>query len=254
MEQTRPVRRTRRRRRRSPLAKLFTFCLISFVLFMGVSVFFRVSVIDVEGDTRYSREEIIQASGVDYGARLFLLNSAAAESGIRSNLSHVETVEVNRRFPGRLEIAVQDATPLAAVRTENGYLILDREARVLARGEAQPAANLIKIWGVVPILPVEGEVLSLGDEEREKVQYLRALLSAIYQERVAYRVESIDLSRVNDLRLNYDGRFEVHFGPNRLVDEKVRAMIRVGEALDEDEQGVIDLSQGRNAYFRPEGI
>ena len=254
MEQQRPIRRTRRRRRRSPLAKLFTFCLICFVLFMGISVFFRVSVIYVEGDTRYSREEIIRAAGVDYGARLLLLNSAAAESGIRSNLHHVETVEVNRRFPGRLEIAVQDATPLAAVWTDKGYLILDREGRVLTRGETEPAAGLIKIWGIVPILPVEGEVLALGEEGREKVQYLRALLSAIYQEGVAFRVESIDLSRAHDLRLSYDGRFEVHFGSNRLVNEKVRAMIRVGDALDEDEKGIIDLSQGRNAYFRPEGI
>ena len=253
MEQNQAVRRTRRRRRRSPIGRLLTFCLICLVLFFGVSVFFQISVIHVEGITRYSRDEIIEAAGVGYGSRLFLVNSTAAENGIRSRLSHVETADVSLRFPGRVEITVKDARPLAAVRTDNGYLILDRECRVLQRGDSAQAAGLITIWGIDPILPTEGEILALGEEEREKIPYLRELLTALYNEDVAHRVERIDISWVNDLRLIYDDRFEVHFGGNRQVDAKVRAMIRVSETLGSYEEGIIDLSQGRNAYFRPDG-
>ena len=251
MEPNKAYRQRRRRRRRSPLGRVFRFCLICLVLFFGISVFFQVSAIYVNGETRYSSAEVIEAAGVGYGTRLFLVNNSAVESGIRARLPFANEVEVSRRFPSRLEITVNDAAPIAAVWSENGYLILDKQSRVLERGDRSLAEGLISIQGVNPILPVEGQVLVLGDEEREKVAYLRELLSALAAAGIADQVESIDLSRATDLRLRYADRFEVHFGPNRHVEEKVRALVRVSEALGDLERGVIDLSQGRNAYFRP---
>ena len=68
------ARRNRRGRRRNRgrfgfLYKLLSFLLILAAIFAGCVVFFRVETVAVTGQSPYSQEEIIQASGVERPGR-----------------------------------------------------------------------------------------------------------------------------------------------------------------------------------------
>ena len=78
-EKLSPETRKRQRRRNPSMAiKLITmFALVAALLFC-VLIFFKVEVIEVEGSSHYSDEEIISASGLAEGDNLVLINKAAA--------------------------------------------------------------------------------------------------------------------------------------------------------------------------------
>jgi len=206
----------------------------------------------VEGDTRYTGEQVQAASGVDHRAHMFFINPAAIRDNIRRQLPYADQVEIRRQFPGSLEITVTDSAPIAFIRAERGYLILDRQCRVLEIRDSLDLPDLIPIVGVSPILPVEGTIITPGEIGQGKVTYLQSLLPIIEGLGIADQVERIEVAHVNEIRLIYaDGRFEVLLGPNRDLDYKLAMLLGTVERIGEYERGIIDLSQGGPAHFRP---
>jgi len=228
-----------------------TFLGVVIVLFFGIAVFFQISEIRVEGETRYSSEEIQEASGVRRGDHMFSINATTIFRNIQGQLPYVEEVSVQRIFPSRLEITVRDGIPLAFIRTGQGNLLLERRCRVLEICTGPPMSGLIEIEGLDPILPREGEVIALGEAGSGKVAYLQNLFALLEEMGMLHDVETIELANANDLRLHYAGRFIVLLGQNRDLDYKLAMLLGTVERLGAYEMGVIDLAQGGPAHFRP---
>ena len=67
-----------RRRGRGRFGLLFkVLCLLALVVALtaGATVFFRVEVVSVEGNHRYSREEIVEVAGIQQGDNLYAWNN-----------------------------------------------------------------------------------------------------------------------------------------------------------------------------------
>ena len=243
---------SKRRRRRSFLGKFFMFLLICLILFLGLTVFFRVNEIEVSGDTRYSRQEIIEASGVELGAQLLLLREDTVRENILSRLPYAGRVEIVTRFPSRIEIIVTEALPLAFLRAEGAYLFLDRSARILERTEQRPMQRLVYLQGLeTPILPREGEVLALGEDGREQLLYLKDILELFGNLGLVPWISELDMSDVHNPQFIYDERFTVLLGPRQNVRHDMNMFVGILAELDEDEFGIIDL-RPENPFFRQE--
>jgi len=227
-----------------------TFLFICLILFLGVSVFFRVNEIEISGDTRYAREEIIEASEIEFGAHLFFLREDAARANILSRLPYTGHVEIVRRFPSRIEIIVTEALPVAFLWADGGYLLLERSARILERTDHRPMQRLIYLQGLeTPILPREGEVLALGEEGREQLAYLQEILDLFGNLGLVPWVSELDMSDVHNPQFVYDERFTVLLGPRQNVRHDLNMFVGILAELDEDEFGIIDL-RPENPFFR----
>ena len=80
-------RKSNRRRRRGSfgfLYKLLSTLAICAVVVAALTLFFRVDTIEVTGTERYTTQEVIDASGVDTGDNLFLLNKYSVDQDIRT--------------------------------------------------------------------------------------------------------------------------------------------------------------------------
>jgi len=215
-------------------------------------VFFRVSEIQVVGDTRYSRAEIIAASEIEFGSHLFFLREDAVRENILSRLPYAGHVEMARRFPSRIVITVREALPVAFLWTEGGYIILDRSARILERVDSRPIQRLVFVEGLrTPVLPRAGEILSLGEEGRTQLQYLQGILGAFSIHGLVPWVSVLDMQDVYNPQFYYDGRFTVLLGPNRNLQHKMDMFVGIVATMDDDEFGVIDL-QPERPVFRQE--
>ena len=69
--------RKRRQGRFSFLYKVLVFAAICGAIAVALALFFKVETIVVEGNVRYTEDEIREASGVSPGDNLFLLNRSA---------------------------------------------------------------------------------------------------------------------------------------------------------------------------------
>ena len=122
-------RRYNHKRRRGSLSflyKLLAFVLICTAISLALTLFFRIRSIEVSGNDRYTRQEIIDAAGVSEGDNMFLMNKYSAAERIRRALPYIETVQFRRSLPDGLSIIVTEcADPAAIVQDGKAYLLCD---------------------------------------------------------------------------------------------------------------------------------
>lgn len=133
----------RRRRRGSSgfLYKLLSVLVICVCLVAALTLFFRVDSIVITGQTRYTEEEIREASGIQAGDNLILLNKYDARQRILDALPYIESIGIHRRPPDTLTIEVQDCGTPAALEQDGSTwiisskgMIVDQQAGGIRRG------------------------------------------------------------------------------------------------------------------------
>ena len=107
-----PQRNSRRRRHRRGRFSLLFYVLAAVAalaaLTLGVTVFFQLEKVEVEGNSRYTAEEVVAASGLEIGDNLFRMNKNKISSSIREKLPYIEGVTPVRQLPNTIVIVVQE--------------------------------------------------------------------------------------------------------------------------------------------------
>ena len=239
----------RKKKKRSALYAPIAFLLIVIALLFGLSVFFRVNNIEVEGNSYYSVEEIIEASGIERGDNLFFINRFSVIPRIYSRLPYVETANIRRTLPNRLVIEVTESSAIAYISADDGVWIIDRSCKLLSRAEGVSLDGLIRVDGLRPIAPEVGEIIAPGEAETPKVAYLSAILKQISDLGLRNDITWIDVSNVSSPSFDYLGRFTVKLGTNENVEYKFQCLLSAVRALEEGDRGTLDLSIDRQAHL-----
>lgn len=124
-----------KKKRRKKRAKVVFFTLL-FVLMMltlailSVTVFFNAETILVEGNTRYTAEELLETGGLKVGQNLFRLDKFEVIDRMET-LPYVKSVTIKRKLPNTLTVRVVENEPVVWLVTETGAALLNEEYRVL---------------------------------------------------------------------------------------------------------------------------
>lgn len=126
-----------KRERQQKRKRRFTTCMLALAaivigVVLSLTVFFKISTIEVTGTSQYSKETILNVSGVDTGDNLFLVKKARVADKIGRALPFTGEITVKRSFPNKIVIQVTDSVPSAAVAYEDGYALLNQDQKVLA--------------------------------------------------------------------------------------------------------------------------
>lgn len=236
-------------KRRSAAYAPISFVIICAALVFAMSVFFRVSSIEVIGNEKYTADEIIMASGIEEGDNLFFINRFNAISRLFSRLPYVEEAAISRSLPNRLVIEVTESDAVAYLEAEDGLWSVDRSCKLLSRIDAEDAAELIKVVGLTPVAPEVGQTVAAGEGESPKVSFLSEILSQVVYLKLSGDIEQIDMSNVASPTFDYLGRFTVKLGNNEDVAYKFQVLISAVSQLKSGDSGYIDLSIDKRAHF-----
>ncbi len=239
----------RKKKKKNVLYAPLSFLIICAALVFGLSVFFRVSGIEVQGNSLYTAEEIIEASGIESGDNLFFINRFSAVSRIHSKLPYVETARIDRSLPNKLVIVVAESKAIAYVGAEDGTWAIDRSCKLLGKAAGEDLNGLIRIEGLVPIAPEAGQVIAPGESESPKVNYLAAILSEIESLGLRDRITYIDINGIVNPFFDYLGRFTVKLGADEDIEYKFQLLLSAVEALNEGDRGTLDLSIDKRAHL-----
>ena len=102
---------------------------------MGQWNFFQLTAIAIDGCVRTTKKEILDLSGVDVHSNLLALSLGKIREGIEDH-RWVESAQVRRHWPNRLQITLQERRPLALLTLPQGLYYLDRHGTPFA--EALP--------------------------------------------------------------------------------------------------------------------
>ncbi len=244
-----PQQTRRKRKKRNALFAPLSFLIICAALVFGLSVFFRVSAIEVEGNSLYTSEEIIEASGIEQGDNLFFINRFSAISRIFSKLPYVEKAVINRSLPNRLVIVVNESQAIACVSAEDGIWAIDRGCKLLSKVGGDELRGLIRIEGLTPLAPEAGQIIAPGEAESPKVNYLSAILTQIDTLGLRDRITYIDISGIANPYFDYLGRFTVKLGSFENTEYKFQCLLSAVEALSDGDRGTLDLSIDKRAHL-----
>lgn len=236
-------------KRRSALFAPLSFIIICAALVFALSVFFRVSSIEVTGNNIYTAEEVINASGIEEGDNLFFINRFTARVRILSKLPYVEEAAVNRSLPNKLIIEISESAAIAYVQAEDGLWTIDKGCKLLSKVEKGQAGSLIRVTGLTPIMPEEGALIAPGEAESPKVAFLSEILGQISALKMTGDVTEIDMSNISSPSFDYLGRFRVKLGGNENVDYKFQVLLSAVSQLLPGDSGTIDLSIDERAHL-----
>ena len=239
-------------KRTSPLYGPLALVLIFLVVVLVMSLFFRVSEIEVVNASDYTDQEIIVASGIEKGVNLFFVDRFAAASMIFADLPYMDTVSIRREFPNRIVIQAEGSAPAAYMLLDDEYWLLDRNGRALGTTSALKAEAYPEIRSLNTITVLPGEEMIVEGEDTIRLSYIGELLNALAGEKLIDRVSWIDVKDPANPCVYYDGRLTVYFGELDNTLYKAALLSDVLTKLSPDDSGSLYYAGGSAWTFSPD--
>ena len=127
----------------------------------------------VRGNVQLDEEELCEIARIQYGARLFELQTDVMTTNLLNDL-RIESAVVRRQLPNKIEMDIVERIPVATVACDYGYLDFDRQGKVIASYRSLKGADIPIITGV------KLRDLYIGDDnDNAQVAHVIAFLAKI---------------------------------------------------------------------------
>lgn len=252
-KQSTPERQRRHANRRNRLFRaagrvLFIGILLAAAV-LALTVFFRVNTISVEGSVRYSAEEIVAGMDVKQGDNLYLWNKVKVSDELLRQFPYLETVQIRRHLPDALVVTVTECTATVAVPSDGGYYYLSEQGKVLEQNAADgglPLVTGVTLSGLTP-----GQMVRQAEDA-----YADALLEILQTMDAGGMLEGLDfinLQDLTDIRIGYDGRFDIRVGTVDELAYRLRfAKTVIDERLSPSDIGRLYWDKDDRLHFVPD--
>ena len=239
-------------RRLSDFSGPLTFVIVVVAIIFVMSVFFRVTDIEIEGNVHYTDEEIIRAIGIEQGDNMFLFDRFGTLSRVFAKLPYIEqVVSVERKLPNKVKITVVESEALAYLQLGEEKWTMDHGCKILGQAAEGETAFLIPVSGIAPGTLLIGEPLTTEDGNEEVVTYLEDVLYQIEERGLNRMVTKIYFSDDENVEFSYGGKYTVVLGTNNNLEHKFGMFVAVLDMLKDGDLGIIDVSDGVTAHFSP---
>ena len=242
----------------------------------GATVFFQVETIAVSGNSRYTQEEVIAASGVQVGDNLFRMSKKQISEQILHQLPYVESVTILRGLPSTITFQVTEWDAVAQVEVytqtqsqeedsgeeEEQTVAAAQQAWLISVGgkllEPVTAEHTapISVTGLTVLVPEAGSLLAVPQDQQDQLTALTNVLGQLQEQGMISRVSSIDLTHDTYVQLLLDGSIDAKLP---LTGDTAYYLRALNAAVEEENRrrgdqavGTMDLTQKEyTAIFTP---
>lgn len=227
--------------------------LLAGIIALTVYAFGRGGWIFVRGESPYTEEEIINATGVSR-TELFFTDAEKAEASILASKPYIREVKLSRLFCFAV-IGVKADKPAYFIINDGDCFILSEQLRVIdcmsSVAEAKETGAVMLELPDLAVLRV-GYPVEYGAEDKNT--YVADMLKLIKSKEYASAVTAIGLAgRYDDVYITFYGKCRIELGSINDFEEKMR----IAETLLEDNRNsiyscaIINVSVPSRPTFRP---
>ena len=241
---------SQRRRRGSILLRLATMLVVVAVFVFGLSIFFKVTDIQVTGNQVYTAEEVVAASGLKTGDNLVTINTGTVVGKILAQLPFVEELSMDRVLPGTVVIHVVESDVIYTVDGDDGgEWLINGSGKILAKADG--TTTYPHLSGVTAQSPEIGSPMT--SEQTENLSAALELLPLLEETDSIAQVTEIQVDKTYDLVVLYGDTYEIHLGGTEQLEYKMEYLAAILSEPQVAEGGIIDLSleQSSVAVFKP---
>ncbi len=256
------IRKLKRKRKFRKAIVITAFVLIACIILSPVLLFavFRVRSFAIEGETLYTQEEIVAASGISQGRSIFFADLDEAKVNIEKKLPYTNNVQLARRLPGTVVITLESTDKAYAMEKSEGiFAIANRDFKVLEITGIMPK-GVVPVIGAVPQKAELGEPMSFITEEEQADATLNLIrsISGAVADCGLDGINLINIRSRSNIYIIYQERIVLRLGDSSDIDKKISLAKKVIEREDSivnDEQtGIANLTVPLKAYFNPSDI
>lgn len=117
--------------------------IVALVVF-SLSSFFTVDSIEVEGNTYFTDDEIINMAHATAGRNIIYHPEKRSIEKYLQKSPYIEDVSVHRKLPSTIVIKVNEREQIGAIVYGNEYLIIDKNGILLRKTETKPKVTILK--------------------------------------------------------------------------------------------------------------
>jgi len=256
MEELRQRQQNRRKRRGLFYIGLF-FAL--FILFLAVCyiVFFRIKIIRIEGESRYSEEEILSALGIEMGGNLYFFSPAEKAAELEKALPYICETVIERNMPSGVVVRIKEKQPSMYLELKDETYLLTDTMQVL-----ELTSDSSKLYGLLKVQMrpekigrcIVGEELSFTDARTGGV--IERAFACIREASLENRVGYIDANSRFHISVGLDGKYRVFMGDAEHFDTKLAFAKGIADKLTSvpggEGNGEIDVSNIIKGVFKPD--
>lgn len=226
--------------------------LICGAIVAALSLFFKADQIFVTGTSRYSQQQVIQASGIRQGENLFLLNKQEAAAAITDELPYVEYVRIRRQLPNTLHIEISECTRPLAIEQDGVLWLINGSGKLIDRLEPGQGSAYPLVTGIRLREPQLGQQLTPTEDCQESWTLLSGLWKLLRSKDMGGDVQAIGAEDGGRIVVRYQDRFDVVLRTDDDFDYRLNYLSAVLERLDSSDTGTIQWDKDGKARFIPD--
>ncbi|MCH5300526.1 MAG: FtsQ-type POTRA domain-containing protein [Ruminococcus sp.] len=249
--------------KRRKIKHIITYVIIfSVVLIIGLilslTVLFKTEKINVEGNTLYDEQLIVQLSSVQMEENIFLAKFNSTPEKIKDTLPYIEDVRVDFKIPDTITITVKNAEPAYVLVSNNQFYKVSAEGRILELSDENIENLPIILCSEIKNTEV-GKYIEFADDNITKIlKDINACITENEYEGISY----IDVRKPANINMIYDNRIKIIIGLPEDIGYKLKtAMTIIIEKLDQNgavkAEGTLNVSEcnsTKKSYFKDEEI
>ena len=226
--------------------------LIIITIFALMAPIFNITSIEVQGNNKINKEEIISLSNLKKGDNIFRFNNSII-SNIKEN-TYIETVEIKRNLPGTVIISVKERTVKYQINIINGYTYIDKNGYILEQSSTK--SDVPVIAGLKSTENVLLNEKRLQDEDLETLNDVSKILDAAKTIGKDNIITEINVENKHDYILYLESENKrIYIGDTSNLTNKMLYVQRILEG-EQGKSGTAyvngDISAGFKPYFREE--
>lgn len=182
--------------------------------------FFPVRGIVVEGQTRYSHQELIEKSGLYVGQSLMGVNKVHAHELLVQNFPYLETVDIGNASFDTLRIRVTETKVMAAVQVDQVWYIVGESNKALEQvGPNDVPENTLQVVGAT----VVGRTVGASLMDDRSLRVCRTLVAAAQQYNLQ-GMTAVDMTEKTNLCIMLNDRLQVVLGNETNITAQIQML------------------------------
>lgn len=267
--------------RRRFFIRLVTVFAVVLALVFGLSIFFKVDEmkvankgqqsqqqsqeqqsvegVNVSGNTLYSANQIMEASGIQKGDYLLSLSKAKISSRIMQKLPFIKSVRIEFTLPGTVSIEVEElAVTYAIEATDETWWLVDCNGKVIEKINAGDASTHTKILGIklnnpkvankavaqepTPQTDDQGQVIPVTVKGSERLAMALRILQELEKNNILGEAASVDVTNMGSLEIWYAKQYQIKLGNSDDLEKKVQMIKGAIDQMGDYRSGVLDVT------------
>lgn len=222
--------------------------IIGGIVFALVSPVFNIKEIQVINNSQIATETIVSLSQLQVGQNSFRFNKNKVVKEIKTN-PYVESVDIKRKFPNKIEISIEERNRNYNVEFLNGYAYINNQGYILEISEQK-----LDLPVIIGILTEQEQIVEgnrLNTDDLEKLETVIKIMNICKNYDLDTKISSIDISNKNDYIIYMEEEKKtIYLGDDSNLSNK---MLYVPTILQENQgkEGTIYLNGDINNNFKP---